>query len=182
MPLPIGSQRKEEKMQIRIMLIAVCCLFSCGFFKTSTQSKNKIQSRTNEVLKMQEEISERTSALRAQTFLVNDSSETISMVEILPSSALKFTAATGFSVEANSIRIFTKRKTGKYQSVKLLMSQKKNTDYKTATTSTKENKTATVQQNKVRKAQPFLVLAMVVLGAMLVVMLWRYRKILKLMR
>lgn len=138
-----------------------------------------MQNRAKEVLKTQAETVERTSTLHAQTFSLNDSSETISIVEILPSSALKFTPATGFSIEASSIRIFTKRKTGKSQAAELLMSQKTNTDYKTATTSIKENKATTTQKNKMSKIPVFLVLVVAVLSGVLLFIVFRYRKMLK---
>lgn len=175
MLLPTGFQRKEWGMRTNIIIAGACCLISCGLLKKSTESKSMIETRSKEVLKMQAKVSETRAALYTQDLWSNDSSETVSMVEILPSSVLNFTAAKGFTVEANSIRIFTKHKTGKSQVRKLLISEDVNTDHKTIVASNKENKLATTQKNKVSKGPSFFVIIMIVLAGVLLIIVLRYR-------
>lgn len=164
MPLPIGFQRKEVQMRTSILILCLYCLSACNLLKTSTGSKEKVESQSKETLKTQTATIERKSALQTHNFWLNDSSETLSMVEILPSS---------------SIRIYTKRKSGTSQVKKLLSSEEVNSDQQTITNSTINSKVSTIQKSKMTKAPIFSSLAIAILTALLLFALFRYRKILK---
>ncbi len=151
-------------MRISVCIITgLIALLSCNPLKNNHLAKQRTVEEFKENFNQTELSLLNYANWQNARFRNSDSTETFSMVEIVPAGSVKVNEGKGLELEAQSLRIFTKRRTGSIQSGESQALAQTDAIHQTDIHIQEETSQAEITKEKTNKVSPWSILLAILL-------------------